>query len=60
MPDLQRREFIVQGSVVLAGIAGLFTSLAHAFPTRPGEEVVPWLDQPPKNPDPVGIQTQLV
>jgi DMSO/TMAO reductase YedYZ molybdopterin-dependent catalytic subunit len=60
MPDLQRREFIVQGSAVLAGIAGLYTSLAHAFPTRPDEEVVPWLDQPTKNPDPVGIQTQLV
>jgi DMSO/TMAO reductase YedYZ molybdopterin-dependent catalytic subunit len=61
MPDLQRREFIVQGTAALAGIAGLYASLAHAFPTRrPGEEVVPWLDQPAENPDPVGIQTQLV
>ncbi len=61
MPDLRRREFIVQGSAVLAGIAGLYASrLAYAFPTRPGEEVIPWLDQPTANPDPVGIQTQLV
>ena len=61
MPDLRRREFIVHGSAVLAGIAGLYASrLAYAFPTRPGEEVIPWLDQPEANPDPVGIQTQLV
>ena len=60
MPALQRREFIVQGSAVLAGIAGLYSSLAYAFPTRPGEKVIPWLDQPTESPDPVGIQTQLV
>ena len=61
MFSLRRREFIVQGSAVLAGIAGLYVSrLAHAFPARPGEEVIPWLDQPTANPDPVGIQTQLV
>ncbi|MDB5524204.1 MAG: sulfite oxidase [Rhizobium sp.] len=60
MPDLQRREFIVQGSAVLAGIAGLYSSLAYAFPMRPGEKVIPWLDQPTENPDPAGIQQQLV
>jgi DMSO/TMAO reductase YedYZ molybdopterin-dependent catalytic subunit len=61
MLNLQRREFIVQSSVVLAGIAGLYASrMAQAFPTRPRELVVPWLDQPTANPDPVGIQTQLV
>jgi DMSO/TMAO reductase YedYZ molybdopterin-dependent catalytic subunit len=61
MHNLRRREFIVQSSAVLAGIAGLYVSrLAHAFPARPGEEVIPWLDQPAANPDPVGIQTQLV
>ncbi len=48
------------GSAVLAGIAGLYSSLAYAFPTRPGEKVIPWLDQPTESPDPVGIQTQLV
>jgi len=61
MSHLRRREFIVQSTAVLAGIAGLYVSrLAHAFPARPGEEVIPWLDQPAANPDPVGIQTQLV
>ncbi|MCV9966861.1 sulfite oxidase [Pararhizobium sp. BT-229] len=60
MPALQRRQFIVQGSAVLAGIAGLHSSLAYAFPTRQGEKVIPWLDQPTESPDPVGIQTQLV
>jgi DMSO/TMAO reductase YedYZ molybdopterin-dependent catalytic subunit len=60
MPDLQRREFIVKGSAALAGIAGLHASLAYAFPTSSGEEVIPWLDQPTESPDPVGIQNQLV
>jgi DMSO/TMAO reductase YedYZ molybdopterin-dependent catalytic subunit len=61
MPDLQRREFLVHGSAALTGITALFAShAANAFPTRPGEEVIPWLDQPDENPDPVGVQTQLV
>jgi DMSO/TMAO reductase YedYZ molybdopterin-dependent catalytic subunit len=61
MMDLRRREFIVQGGAVLAGIAGLYASrLAYAFPTRPGEEVIPWLDQPAAVPDPVAVQTQLI
>ncbi|MER8830072.1 sulfite oxidase [Mesorhizobium sp. M0938] len=61
MPDFQRRELLVQGSAALAAIAVLYTSRrAYAFPTRPSEEVVPWLDQPTENPDPVGIQKQLV
>ena len=61
MPDLQRREFLVQGSAALTGLTALLASrAAYAFPTRPGEEVIPWLDQPDENPDPVGVQTQLV
>jgi DMSO/TMAO reductase YedYZ molybdopterin-dependent catalytic subunit len=61
MTGLRRREFIAQSSAVLAGMAGLYVSRrAQAFPTRPGEQVIPWLDQPTENPDPVGIQTQLV
>ena len=28
------------------------TQVALGFPTRPGEEVVPWLDQPAPNPVP--------
>lgn len=48
--DMARRD-LLQGSAALAGLA-LFNlpSLAEAFPRRPGEEVVPWLDQPPQNP----------
>ena len=60
MPDLQRREFIVQGSAVLAAMAGLYASGANAFPAKTGEKVIPWLDQPTENPNPAGIQTQLV
>ncbi|TAU76532.1 sulfite oxidase [Rhizobium ruizarguesonis] len=60
MPDLQRREFIVQGSAALAAIAGLYASEVNAFPTQTGEKVTPWLDQPTENPNPAVIQTQLV
>src|SRR5207248_1883423 len=28
--------------------------LARAFPRQPGEEVIPWLDQPPPSPNPNG------
>ena len=61
MHDIPRREFVVKsGAAALSAIALLRTSTAYAFPTRPGETVVPWLDQPAENPDPVGIQQQLV
>src|SRR5512145_2178355 len=48
--DMARRD-LLQRSAALAGLA-LFNlpSLAEALPRRPGEEVVPWLDQPPQNP----------
>lgn len=37
----------------MAGLALLrFPELVLAFPTRPGEEVIPWLDQPAPNPVP--------
>ena len=49
-PDTARRE-LLQGSAALAGIALLHSPLlAQAFPSRPGEEVIPWLDQPGANP----------
>lgn len=61
MSNLQRREFLVQGSAALAGFATFMGSrVAYAFPVREGEQVIPWLDQPTENPDPVGIQNQLV
>jgi DMSO/TMAO reductase YedYZ molybdopterin-dependent catalytic subunit len=51
-PDhLLRRDFLTNGSAALAGLAVLRSSMAAAFPSRPGDEVVPWLDQPPSVPD---------
>ena len=48
--DIARRE-LLQGGAALAGLALLQSPfLAHALPSRPGEEVVPWLDQPGANP----------
>ena len=58
MSHLRRRDFVIQSGTVLAGL--YLSSLAQAFPTREGETVIPWLDQPAPNPDPVGIQSQLV
>ena len=49
--DISRREVLRQGSATLTGLALLHAPwLAQAFPSRPGEEVMPWLDQPPANP----------
>jgi DMSO/TMAO reductase YedYZ molybdopterin-dependent catalytic subunit len=49
--DFGRRELLLQGSQALAGLALLHSALlAQAFPSRPGEEVIPWVDQPPANP----------
>src|SRR3954454_19797879 len=51
-PDhLLRRDFLANSSAALAGLSVFRSSLAHAFPARPGEEVVPWADQPPSIPD---------
>ena len=58
--DIPRRDFIIKGGAAITAIALLHASRAYAYPSRPGETVVPWLDQPTENPDPVGIQTQLV
>jgi DMSO/TMAO reductase YedYZ molybdopterin-dependent catalytic subunit len=52
---------IVQGSAALAAMAAFYSARsAGAFPTRPGDVVVPWLDQPDPNPVPEVIKTQLV
>ena len=48
---LLRRDFLASGSGALAALAVLRSSIAQAFPARPGEEVVPWADQPPSVPD---------
>ena len=47
---IPRRDFLVYGSATVAGLTALRSSLARAFPTRPGEEVIPWADQPPPPP----------
>ena len=60
MHDIPRREFLINGSVALTALALLNASRAYAYPSRPGEAIIHWLDQPTENPDPVGIQTQLV
>ena len=61
MLDFHRRDVIVQGGAALAAMAAFYSAQsAKAFPTRPGEVVIPWLDQPDANPVPEVIKTQLV
>ncbi|TPJ37216.1 sulfite oxidase [Mesorhizobium sp. B2-8-3] len=60
MHHLARREFIVQGSAAVAALAVFNSQFAQAFPSRAGETVIPWLDQPQPNPVPAVIQSQLV
>ncbi|MGC5839673.1 sulfite oxidase, partial [Mesorhizobium abyssinicae] len=57
---LPRREFIAKGSAALAALAIFHSRFAQAFPSRAGETVIPWLDQPQPNPVPAVIQSQLV
>jgi DMSO/TMAO reductase YedYZ molybdopterin-dependent catalytic subunit len=53
---LSRRELLRHGGVAMAGLALLQSPrLAQAFPSRPGEDVIPWADQPPANPAPAVI-----
>ena len=59
MFNLPRRDFI-KGGAALAALAVFQSRFARAFPSRPGETVIPWLDQPAPNPVPAVIQTQLV
>jgi DMSO/TMAO reductase YedYZ molybdopterin-dependent catalytic subunit len=61
MQEIPRREFIAKGGAAIAGLAAFFaTRHAYAFPSRPGEEVVKWLDQLAPNPVPDVIKNQLV
>jgi DMSO/TMAO reductase YedYZ molybdopterin-dependent catalytic subunit len=54
-----RRAF-VQGGAAFSGITLINAPfLARAFPNRKGEEVVPWLDQPPVNPAPDAVRNLL-
>ncbi|EYD76533.1 putative sulfite oxidase [Rubellimicrobium mesophilum DSM 19309] len=60
MLDLTRRDLILKGSAAFAAHAIVGASRAGAFPSRPGETVLPWLDQPDENPVPGIIHNQLV
>jgi len=61
--DMGRRDFVIGGGAALAGLTMLQAcSMAQAlpnFPTRPGEQVLPWADQPPENPVPQVVANQL-
>ena len=57
---IPRRDFIIKGGAAITAIALLNASRAYAFPSRPGEIVIPWLDQMPPNPVPEVIKSQLV
>ena len=52
MFHLPRRDFIIKGSAALAALAVFQSRFAQAFPSRAGETVIAWLDQPPPDPDP--------
>ena len=61
MQDIQRREFVAKSGAAVAGALAFFaTRNASAFASRPGEEVVPWLDKLAENPVPEVIKNQLV
>ena len=60
MLTLPRRDFVIKGSAALAALASFQARFAQAFPSRAGESVVPWLDQPAPNPVPEVIKNQLV
>ncbi len=49
--EISRRKLLQQGGSALAGLVLLQSPwLAQAFQSRPGDEVIPWLDLPPANP----------
>ncbi|HEX5078223.1 MAG TPA: sulfite oxidase [Geminicoccaceae bacterium] len=55
-----RRDFVGQGGAALGALSLINTPfLASAFPSRAGEEVLPWLDQPPANPEPNAVRNLL-
>ena len=47
---IARRTLLARGGSALAGLALLDSAFAKAFALQPGEEVIPWLDQPPPLP----------
>src|SRR5437868_994912 len=58
---ISRRDVLLQGSLAAAGLALLrMPGLAEAFSIQPGEDVLPWLDQPAPNQAPDVIGNQLL
>ena len=58
---LSRRDTLRAGAALgMAALASRFPEAAFAFPGQPGEEVLPWLDQPAPNAAPDVVGTQLV
>jgi DMSO/TMAO reductase YedYZ molybdopterin-dependent catalytic subunit len=60
--EMSRRTLLKGGGAALAGATVLSASgPAHAFPGEPGDEVLPWLDQPTASPlPPANLRQQLV
>jgi DMSO/TMAO reductase YedYZ molybdopterin-dependent catalytic subunit len=58
--ETSRRDFVGQGGAALGALTLMNAPfLAHAFPSRAGEEVLPWLDPPPENPAPDAVRNLL-
>ena len=56
MPELHRRD-LMTGGAAIAALALLHSARsASAFPTRPGEVVIPWADPPPPFEDPTVLR----
>jgi DMSO/TMAO reductase YedYZ molybdopterin-dependent catalytic subunit len=59
--EMSRRGLLKGGGAAIAGLSTLqVAGPAHAFPGEPGDEVIPWLDQPAPNPLPNVLQNLLV
>src|SRR5829696_6967354 len=50
---MSRRALLKGGGAAFAGLTVMqVAGPARAFPGHPGDEVIPWLDQPAENPEP--------
>jgi DMSO/TMAO reductase YedYZ molybdopterin-dependent catalytic subunit len=59
--EMSRRTLLKGGGAAIAGLSAVqVAGPADAFPGGPGEEVIPWLDQPAPNPIPDVLQNLLV
>ena len=52
MTTLPRRQFLATAGAAVAALTTFHARFAQAFPSRTGETVLPWLDQPPALGDP--------